>query len=117
MKEIAPITETGHTAEIGHIVEIGQEAITTKMTIEMSIEMVVEMKIIETRDIRKNIKTIILTHMRRATIELVTKTGVGAKINIKVKTGKVMTAMIWEEIGLERNLAHMMKGKSLTDQS
>ena len=78
------------------------------MTIEMSIGMTVRRKIIEiskTRDMREGLKTII-------------KTGAaGIKIGINIETGIEMTAMIWVEVGLERSLAHIMKGRFLTDQN
>ena len=101
MKEIYLIAETDYTietecTEIGHMVGIDHKT-TIRMTIEGTIEMttvmIIEMKIIETRDIRKNIKTIIKTHMTRVIIELATETRVGAKIDTKAKTNTEMTAM------------------------
>ena len=54
------------------------------------------------------------TDMTRVIIELATKTGVGAKINTKTKTGTEMTAMSKLKVGLEKDIAHTMQGKLLT---
>ena len=69
------------------------------MTIEMSIEERI-IEILKTRDIRKNIKTIIKKHMTRAIIELAMETRLGTKINTKVKTSTEMAAMTKLEVGL-----------------
>ena len=113
VKEIGPIAETDHIVETDQGVttkEIDHKATTTKMTIEMSIRRKI-IGISKIRDIKKSIKTITKTHMTRITIEIVTK------IKTKAETNIEMTAMIWVEVGLERNLAHMMKGRFVTDQS
>ena len=73
--------------------------------------MTIEMKIIgisETRDIRENIKIIIKTPATRVTIELATKTGLGAKIDTKAKTNTEMTAMTKLEVGLKKKITYMM---------
>ena len=53
------------------------------------------------------------TDMTRVDMELVTKTGVGAKIN--TKTGTEITAMTKTEVGLEKDIVHIMQGKLLPD--
>ena len=86
-------------------------------TIKMIIEMTIEKKIIgisKTRDVRENIKIIIKT---RITTELATETGIGAKIDTKIKTNTEMTVMTKLEIGLKKKTTYMMRMTYLTQKS
>ena len=120
MKEIDPIAKTDYSVgtkcmtEIGHVV--GIEA-TIKMTIEVTTEMIIEMTIErKTRDIRENIKIIIKTYMTMITIELATKTVIGAKIDTKTKTNTEMTAVTKFEVGLKKKITYMMTMIYLTQK-
>ena len=116
MKEIDLIEETDYTeetecTEIGHTVWIDHKTtmiMTIEGTIEMTTEMIIEMKIIETRYIRKNINTIIKTHMTMVIIELSMKTRAGAKIDTRAKTDAEMTTMKKLEVGPKKKSVHIM---------
>ena len=111
--EIDHIAETDHritTAEIDHTVEIDW-GMTIEMTIEMTTEMTVEKKIIgisKTRNIIESIEIIKKTHMKTDTTKIVIGIVTRTKIEIKTKTNTEMTAITKLEIGLRKNVAHMM---------
>ena len=87
------MSEINHTREVGLIVEIGCEAVTTKMTIEMSIRRKI-LGISKTREMRVHLEI---------TIKMLMKTGTARiKLGINIETDIEVTAMTDIEVGLEK---------------